>query len=1014
MKHVVWSDQYIDGGRAFRGRLGALPAYGNWARDIRVLAWPVPAAPKTGVVSIRSEGTGGDLLSVHDGNPHTFSAGPKTTEKEWRLTYAFPQKRTIARVDLYFKNTIWKGQQEIIVTVRDGSLALGEHRFKQSELELPVSFSFPRAEVERCVLEISVPADSMVSADQFGLREAEILDASEKARWQCELVDWSVQIVETSGQFSEASRPGMPVHGVVESGATIDLTDHVVAGELIWTPPPGVWRVVRFGYASTGKKIQPTQLGGRGLETDKMSVVATERQFQAYAGRILEAAAEHQAVFDLLVADSWESGMQNWTDDLPVEFERRRGYAMTPYLPILAGAVVGDMERTVRFLNDFRETISDLIIERYYGRARELARQAGLSFAAEFSNAGPKLDAFRMTRAIDLPMDEIWSDTRAGGLPPIPAGPIRPMLMSSAAFVEGKTIAPCETYTSFWADWRRTPGDFGYAGDLAFFLGMNQLILHSTVHQPTEQKPGLTLQGFGQHFQRHNTWWPLTADWLREISRKQYILQNTEAVFNLLVYYGDTLPRADTAQMSVELPAYMRPLVIDQDALIHRVTVANGSLQLDGDGNYGAIMLANNSMYPEGLPMHLATLRRLADLVHAGAVLVGQPPPRPPGLAGFPASDVQFQQLRDALWGNVRKGSGDPIAYGSGRVYVAQRVEAVLADLGYKPDWECKPTRSSDLELKYSWRKDTEGDLCFIFNPNPHSAAFVCRVQDRADRRPVLWEPSTGRTTPIFTFLHEDDRLAFPVELEAKQSAFVRFESRPGEQHSLRRIVLRPTDADPFTGVTGIVWTKSRAGDWQAWADDAKRVFATDEQGRIADVSFPPVRRLIPHPALAVRFDQLPVLGLQTLQTLGAWNDSSDERIRSYSGLAHYNVELDVSEEFLASAGEVTLDLGEVGRVARLAINGIPVGTRWRSPFSFAVGRMIHPGKNHLTVEVANTWLNRLLADTGRPASERTSWTPWPRLVQWTSQGLGPEQSGWIGPLTLTAFPLVTPRFETP
>jgi hypothetical protein len=40
--------------------------------------------------------------------------------------------------------------------------------------------------------------------------------------------------------------------------------------------------------------------------------------------------------------DSWEAGMQNWTDDMLNEFKKRRGYDLTPFLPFLTGRVSGN------------------------------------------------------------------------------------------------------------------------------------------------------------------------------------------------------------------------------------------------------------------------------------------------------------------------------------------------------------------------------------------------------------------------------------------------------------------------------------------------------------------------------------------------------------------------------------------------------------------------------------------------------------------------------------------------
>ena len=74
--------------------------------------------------------------------------------------------------------------------------------------------------------------------------------------------------------------------------------------------------------------------------------------------------------------DSWEAGMQNWTDDILVEFQKRRGYDATPYLPALAGRVVGSAEISDRFLWDFRRTLADLFAENHYGTMAELLQPA--------------------------------------------------------------------------------------------------------------------------------------------------------------------------------------------------------------------------------------------------------------------------------------------------------------------------------------------------------------------------------------------------------------------------------------------------------------------------------------------------------------------------------------------------------------------------------------------------------------------------------------------------------------
>ena len=68
--------------------------------------------------------------------------------------------------------------------------------------------------------------------------------------------------------------------------------------------------------------------------------------------------------------DSWENGSQNWTTAMREEFQRRRGYDLLPFLPVMTGRVVDTLEISERFLWDLRQTVSELVLENYAGRIR--------------------------------------------------------------------------------------------------------------------------------------------------------------------------------------------------------------------------------------------------------------------------------------------------------------------------------------------------------------------------------------------------------------------------------------------------------------------------------------------------------------------------------------------------------------------------------------------------------------------------------------------------------------------
>ena len=119
------------------------------------------------------------------------------------------------------------------------------------------------------------------------------------------------------------------------------------------------------------------------------------------------------------------------------EFQRPRGYGMTPFLPVLTGRVVGSPEISERFLWDLRRTISELVIENYAGRMSQLAHQHGLKFTAEAY--GSPCDHLPYAGQADEPMGEFWV---GGSAIETCRG------MASAAHTYGKPIVGAEAFTA--------------------------------------------------------------------------------------------------------------------------------------------------------------------------------------------------------------------------------------------------------------------------------------------------------------------------------------------------------------------------------------------------------------------------------------------------------------------------------------------------------------------------------------------------------------------------------------
>ena len=105
---------------------------------------------------------------------------------------------------------------------------------------------------------------------------------------------------------------------------------------------------------------------------------------------------------------------------------------------------------------------------------------------------------------------------------------------------------------------------------------------------------------------------------------------------------------------------------------------------------------------------------------------------------------------------------------------------------------------------------------------------------------------------------------------------------------------------------------------------------------------------------------------------LASWTESSDEKLRHFSGRAVYERRVTVGEE-----GSV-LDLGEVHEIANVFVDGKKVACLWDAPYR----TRIPAGEHVLRVEVVNTWPNRLIGDAvarkaGKPIVTWTNWQGW-------------------------------------
>jgi hypothetical protein len=111
-----------------------------------------------------------------------------------------------------------------------------------------------------------------------------------------------------------------------------------------------------------------------------------------------------------------------------------------------------------------------------------------------------------------------------------------------------------------------------------------------------------------------------------------------------------------------------------------------------------------------------------------------------------------------------------------------------------------------------------------------------------------------------------------------------------------------------------------------------------------------------------------------TFDSLSSWTESSDPRLKYFSGSATYRTSL--TFKYPSKSGDrVLLDLGDVRELAVVEINGIPVGTAWHAPFRLDVTDALRSGRNDFAIRVVNLWPNRLIGDA-QPGVEPVTFAP--------------------------------------
>jgi hypothetical protein len=473
----------------------------------------------------------------------------------------------------------------------------------------------------------------------------------------------------------QADWPALPPDQAVTRTRIVNLAGQMDrTGRLVWDAPAGQWTILRLGHTTTGTDNHPAPEAGRGLESDKLSREATDVMFAGLMGRLV-ADCKPLAGRTLVAThiDSWETGSQNWTPRFREEFRRLRGYDPLPFLPVVAGRVVENVEVSERFLWDLRQTVSDLLVANYAGRFRELARQHGLRLSIEAYDGAP-CDEMTYAGQADEPMAEFWSwgyNTAYSCTE-----------MASAAHVYGKPILGAEAFTANDGEkWLHHPASIKALGDWAFCEGINRFVFHRYALQPwRDYAPGMSMGPWGLHYERTQTWWEQSQAWHQYLARCQFLLRQGLFVADICFLQPEGSPR----RFSPTLPGAVgntpeRPRYnfdgCTPELVLKRMKVKAGRLVLPDGMSYRLLVL------PQVPTMTPPLLRKIKELVQAGATVLGPPPVKSPSLGDYPNCDAEVKQLAGELWGEGDQAATER-ALGKGRVIWSKAFQSPPPEAG--------------------------------------------------------------------------------------------------------------------------------------------------------------------------------------------------------------------------------------------------------------------------------------------------------------------------------------------
>ena len=419
-------------------------------------------------------------------------------------------------------------------------------------------------------------------------------------------------------------------------GSVKDVTDCMKDGILNWKATKedskllggkdGSKTVVVLYIKYGVMKVKRAAPGGEGLVIDHF-----DRKAVANYLKHIEDAFErtHTPYPHTFFNDSYEVADATWTPTLFEEFYKRRGYRLEDHLLAFTH---GD----VKLVSDYRETLSDLLLENFTQQWTAWAHSHG-AITRNQAHGSPAnlIDCYA---AVDIPEIEGFglSDFGIKGLRQDP-GKTRKndsdysmfKYAPSAAHICGKPFTSSETFTWLTEHFRTSLSQFKPDLDLMFCAGVNRMFFHGTCYSPKDDPwPGWKFYA-SIDMSPTNSIWRDAPEFMKYVERCQSFLQWGQPDNDFLVY----LPIRDMwkknpdkllMQFSIHAMGKLAPefiqtiLDIDKagfdcdyisERLLMGCKVVNGGIETTAGTRYKALIIPGSGDMPEKVKAHIEAMK---------------------------------------------------------------------------------------------------------------------------------------------------------------------------------------------------------------------------------------------------------------------------------------------------------------------------------------------------------------------------------------------------------------------